>query len=140
MNTPFGTEDEILYVVRGFETRTLPKAHWTHEAHLVTAIWFHVNYSAYEAICFLRTGIAGYNEATGGKNTPQDGYHETMTLFWCKTISDFVAANRGLSLVELCKLFLSSEQASKEYPFRFYDRDVLLSLKARVVWVEPQRR
>ncbi len=140
MTTPFGTEAEILLVVRGFEARTLPKSQWTHEAHLVTAIWYHVTYSQYEAIGYLRTGIAAYNEATGGKNTPQDGYHETLTLFWCKTVSEFVTANRGLSLVELCTLFLSSELASKEYPLRFYDRDVLLSLKARAVWVEPQRR
>lgn len=140
MNTPFRTEAEILSIVRGFEARTLPKAQWTHEGHLVTSIWYHVNYSAYEAICLLRTGIAAYNEATGGKNTPQDGYHETLTLFWCKTINDFVDEHRGLPLADLCNLFLSSDQASKEYPFRFYDREVLLSLKARAVWVEPQRR
>ncbi len=135
--TPFGTEAEILSVVKGFQDRTLPKERWTHEAHLVTAVWYHVNHSDLEAICYLRTGIAAYNEATGGKNTPEDGYHETMTLFWCKTISQFVTANRGLSLVALCQKFLASEQATKEYPLRFYTRDVLFSLKARATWVEP---
>lgn len=133
----FGSESEIMAVVDGFRKRTLPKERWTHEAHLVTGVWYHVNHSDLEAICYLRTGIAAYNESTGGKNTPEDGYHETMTLFWCKTISEFVAANRGLSLVALCQKFLASEQATKEYPLRFYARDVLFSLKARATWVAP---
>lgn len=136
-STPFGTEADILAVVNGFRDRNLPKERWTHQAHLVTAVWFHVNYSALEAVCFLRTGIAAYNEATGGKNTPEGGYHETLTLFWCKTVNDFVSDNRGLSLVALCQKFLASEQATKEYPLRFYTRDVLFSLKARAMWVEP---
>ncbi len=136
-NPPFGTESEIMAVVDGFRQRTLPKERWTHEAHLVTAVWYHVHHSDLESICYLRTGIAAYNEATGGKNTPEDGYHETMTLFWCQTISKFVAANRGLSLVALCQNFLASEQATKEYPLRFYTRDVLFSLKARATWVAP---
>lgn len=136
-NPLFRTESEILAVVDGFSQRTLPKEQWTHEAHLVTGIWYHMNHSALEAIGYLRTGIAAYNEVTGGKNTPEDGYHETMTLFWCKTINEFVAANRDLSLVDLCKKFLASEQATKEYPLRFYTRDVLFSLKARAMWVAP---
>ncbi|MBL7850086.1 MAG: hypothetical protein JNN04_04235 [Cyclobacteriaceae bacterium] len=138
-NTPFGTEAGIFDVVAGFRDRTLPKEKWTHEAHLVTAIWFHVNHTPEEAICYLRSGIITYNDSVGGKNTPTDGYHETMTLFWCRTISAFVAANRQLSLVDLCARFLASEQATKEYPLRFYSREVLFSAKARAIWVAPDR-
>lgn len=134
---PFGTENEILEVVRGFQDRTLPKERWTHEAHLVTALWYHVHHSSLESICYLRSGICAYNESVGGKNTPTDGYHETLTLFWCKTISDFVAEHRNLSLVDLSHAFLASEQSSKEYPFRFYTREVLFSLSARATWVPP---
>jgi len=134
---PFQSEADILAVVDGFRSRTLPKERWTHEAHLATAIWYHVNHAELEAICYLRTGIAAYNEATGGKNTHEDGYHETMTLFWCRTINDFVKAHPGLSLVALCQKFLSSEQSAKDYPLRFYTRDVLFSLKARATWVVP---
>ena len=136
MDTPFSSETDILELVHGFQDRTLPKERWTHHAHLVTAIWYHANYSPYEAICYLRSGIVAYNVATGGKNTPQDGYHETLTLFWCKTVEAFVAMNKNLSMVELCQKFLQGEQATKEYPFRFYTKEVLMSLKARAVWVE----
>jgi len=136
-NTPFGSDAAILRVVDGFRDCTLPKEEWTHEAHLVTAIWFHVNHSRLESICYLRSGIIAYNLSLGGKNTPQDGYHETMTLFWCDTINKFVEANRSLSLVELVEKFLGSEMASKEYPLRFYARERIFSLEARATWVEP---
>lgn len=134
-NTPFGTEEEILEVVNGFRARTLPKEQWTHHAHLVTALWFHVNYNPLEAICYLRSGIIEYNASVGGKNTSEDGYHETLTLFWCDTIRSFVAANPGLSLVDLAQRFLSSEMASKEYPLKFYTRERLFSLEARATYI-----
>jgi hypothetical protein len=136
-NTPFGTEASIQDLVVGFRSRTLPKEQWTHEAHLVTAIWFHVHHSPDEAIAYLRSGIITYNDSLGGKNTPTDGYHETMTLFWCRTVAAFVEANRQLPIVELCEKFLASEQATKEYPLKFYSRELLFSVKARATWIDP---
>lgn len=136
-NTPFGAEVDILSVVQGFKDRTLPKEQWTHEAHLVTAIWYHVNHSPLEAICYLRSGIIAYNVATGGTNTHSDGYHETLTLFWCRTISQFVADRRDLSLLEMCRAFLASEKSGRDYPLKFYSRERLFSLEARATWVEP---
>ncbi|MBL7865493.1 MAG: hypothetical protein JNK10_11480 [Cyclobacteriaceae bacterium] len=135
----FQSENEILAIVKGFQDRTLPKEKWTHDAHLVTAIWYHVNHTAEESICYLRSGIISYNEATGGKNTPTDGYHETMTLFWCKTIDAFVAANRSMRLLDLCNKFLQSELAKRDYPFRTYSKELLLSGKARAMWVGPDK-
>lgn len=139
-NTPFGTEEEILAVVEGFRARALPKEQWTHEAHLVTAVWFHVNFAPLEAICYLRSGIIAYNESVGGKNTHTDGYHETLTLFWCRTIADFVEAHRALPLVDLCQAFLRSEQSSRDYPLKFYTRDRLFSVAARATFVEPDMK
>src|SRR5262245_42760880 len=69
-NTPFATEAAILDLVNGFRERTLPKEQWTHEAHLVTALWYHVNHSPEESICYLRSGIISYNLSVGGQNTP----------------------------------------------------------------------
>jgi hypothetical protein len=124
-------------VVEGFRDRTLPKEKWTHQAHLVTALWYHVNHSHLEAICYLRSGIIAYNEATGGKNTHTDGYHETITLFWCKTINRFVEKHRGIPLLDLCREFLESEYASRDYLLRYYSRERLFSLEARATWAEP---
>ncbi len=137
MKNLFQSEPEILSVVNGFRDRSLSKEQWTHEAHQVTAIWFHLNHTPPEALCYLRAGIITYNEATGGKNTHTDGYHETLTLFWCRTIAGFVGENAGMSLVALCEKFLDSELAMKDYPLRFYTRDRLFSVEARAAWMEP---
>jgi len=132
-------EQEILEVVRGFQARTIPKERWTHQAHLVTALWYHVHHTPLESICYLRSGIIEYNASVGGKNTPEDGYHETLTLFWCKVISSFVEENQGLPLAELTNKFLASEMATKEYPMKFYSRERLFSLEARASYVAPTR-
>ena len=133
----FKTEQDIVTLVDGFRGRTLPVAQWTHEAHLVTGLWFSYNYTEHEAICFLRSGIISYNISSGGENTPERGYHETLTLFWCRILEDFVRKNATLTLIELCKNFLNSEWSSRELPFRYYTREVLFSTKARAIWVQP---
>ena len=136
----FKTEEEIQTLVNGFRSRTLPAAQWTHEAHLITGLWFNYTYSYFEAICYLRGGIISYNLSTGGENTPEKGYHETLTLFWCRVLSDFTEKNRMLSLEEVCNRFLNSEWSSKDLPFQYYTRDILFSTKARARWVEPDRK
>lgn len=135
----YRTELEILNLVENFRNRTLPIHEWTHEAHLVTALWFNKTYEEFEAICYLRSGIITYNVVTGGQNTPEKGYHETLTIFWCKIIREFINKNRELTLVDLCDTLFKSEWTSKELPLQFYSRDLLFSVKARACWVEPDK-
>ena len=136
----FKTEKNISNLVEGFKSRTLPAAHWTHEAHLITGLWFNYNYSELEAICFLRSGIISYNISSGGENTPEKGYHETLTLFWCRILNNFIKINEGLSLIDLCDKFLKSRWSSKELPLEYYSREVLFSLEARATWIAPNLR
>jgi hypothetical protein len=136
----FITKEGISNLIEGFERRTLPAAQWTHEAHLITGLWYNFNHSALEAICILRSGIISYNISSGGINTPEKGYHETLTLFWSRILSDFVTRNQGLTLVELCDKFLKSEWSSKDLPLQYYSRDLLFSLQARALWVAPDLR
>ena len=133
----YQSEQEILHLVTGFRECTLPKSRWTHEAHLTTGIWFHKMHTEFEAISYLRSGIISYNVASGGKNTPEEGYHETLTLFWSRIISNFVLENSKLPVVELCNAFLKSTLASKELPLTYYSKEILFSTKARARWVEP---
>ncbi|MEK7254970.1 MAG: hypothetical protein AAB316_09515, partial [Bacteroidota bacterium] len=128
---------EIEDLVANFRNLTLPAASWTHEAHLTTGLWFLKNHDQWAATCFLRSGIITYNHSVGGKNTPEGGYHETMTLFWINVLAQFVKQNQHLGLLDLCNAFLASELASKEMPMRFYSKKVLFSAQARAVWVEP---
>lgn len=135
--TPFITESEILSLVDGFRARTLPAERWTHHAHLITGLWFNYTYPELEALCYLRSGIINYNVSIGGENTPEKGYHETLTIFWNKILSEFISINRGLRLAELCNTFLNCKWSSKDLPFKYYSKDLLFSLKARATWVEP---
>ncbi len=130
---------QIEALVDGFRglTLPLPKERWTHEAHLTVGAWFHKTHAEFEAICYLRSSIIAYNVSVGGKNTPEGGYHETLTLFWSRVIRYFVSAHKHLSLLELCNTFLDSPLASRELPLTYYTRETLFSTKARAVWVEP---
>ncbi len=137
LDHPIISETEMLELIEGFRSRTLPAEKWTHEAHLTTALWFLSNYSKDEATCFLRSGIIAYNISTGGENTPAGGYHETITLFWIEIIDRFVRNHPNLKFPALCNTFLRSTEASKELPMKYYSRDLLFSTRARARWVNP---
>lgn len=131
------SEKELKYIVDGFLNKTLPKSLWTHSAHIIAAIWHLMNFNKEDALCRLRSGIISYNLATGGENTGQDGYHETMTIFWWEIISRFLTQHSESTFTENCLEFLNSAMADKNFPFQFYSRERLLSVTARSMFIKP---
>jgi hypothetical protein len=95
MKVYYNNHTEIEALINGFTSQTLPLIAWTHEAHLTVALWFLYHYSQAEATCLIRSGIIVYNKASGGENTPQKGYHETITLFWIKIIGNYLQNNKS---------------------------------------------
>ena len=75
------TQQEFDYIVSGFRAKTLPSKEWTHEAHLITGLWYVINFGYDEALVQMQARIRTYNEANGGMNTDSSGYHETITVF-----------------------------------------------------------
>lgn len=136
----YESEKEITTLTDGFKNKELTEAQWTHEAHLTVGIWFLKNYDRYKATCRLRSGIIELNVSLGGKNTPTDGYHETITLFWIWLIRKYIEANPEKSVLGLCNAFLNSKYADRNLLLNFYSREVLFSIKARAVWVEPDKK
>lgn len=67
-----------------WEAGTLPKARWTHAAHIAVGACSTVRYpdSAFERI---KNGILRYNAAVGTENSETSGYHETLTRLWART-------------------------------------------------------
>jgi hypothetical protein len=129
---------EIEELVTGFQDHSLPAERWTHQAHLIVGTYFAYYFPLEQAIYYLRSGIITYNVATGGKNTHERGYHETITQLWAKLLKDFVQKKCvGLSLAESCAAFLNSPYAAQEVMFRFYSKELLFSTQARALWVEP---
>src|SRR3712207_9588026 len=91
----YKTTEEIFEVLRGFNDRSLPRARWTHAAHLTVALWHLLQFDWPEAVARVRAGIKRYNAAHGIHATHAGGYHETLTLFWMRTVRAFLEAERN---------------------------------------------
>ena len=128
---------DIKKLISEFEDCSLPRSRWTHQAHLTVAFWYLSNHTGEEAAARIRVGIKRYNAANGVQTTRTGGYHETITLFWIWAVSRYLLlADQRLSVVELAN-GLVEHYADKNYTFRDYSRDRLLSWEARTGWVEP---
>ena len=131
------SEAELNEIVTGFTNRTLDKSLWTHQAHIITAIWYLKNYEPEDALCRLRSGIISYNLSLGGENTGQSGYHETITVFWWEIVKQFLDKQPEISFKDACDFFLSSFMMDKSFPFQFYTKEKLLSTVARSRFIGP---
>jgi len=132
---------EIEEIVRGFEDRTLPKARWTHAAHLTVAAWYLSRLPREEASRRIREGIPVYNVASGTPNTDTGGYHESITVLFIAAVARFLDENRDTAdLVVLTNRLLASPLGRSDYPLGFYTRERLFSVEARRGWVPPDLR
>lgn len=131
------TQSEISQIVVGFIDQRLTHEQWTHEAHLIVACHYCSQYDFHEALIYLRSGIIALNVSMGVENTPEGGYHETLTVFWIWVISSFIANKQAEDLASMVNAFLNTPLASKELPLEFYSKDALFQVRARARFVEP---
>ncbi|HEX8336157.1 MAG TPA: hypothetical protein VF621_05465 [Pyrinomonadaceae bacterium] len=133
----FRTGEEMFGLLRRFEDCTLPRAEWTHAAHLTVALWHLLQFDWPDAVARVRDRIKRYNAARGILSTPTGGYHETLTLFWLRTVQTFLEAerNEARSLVSLANELAATHD--KGLPLSYYTRERLFSPEARANWVEP---
>ncbi|MCR9102564.1 MAG: GNAT family N-acetyltransferase [bacterium] len=127
-------------LVRGFERQAIPEEGWTHEAHLKVALWYLYHNGEDEALCRMRNGIIAYNLYLGHQNTPEAGYHETLTVFWIAVLKQFLEAHSHLNYEEASRAFLQAPQSASGYPKAFYSEKLLESVRARSRWVAPDLR
>src|SRR5256714_15338890 len=99
----FRTTEEILALLRGFDDCTLPRAEWTHAAHLTVALWHLLQYDWPEPVARVRRSIKRYNAPHGIVPTPTGRHHETLPIFWLRRVRSFLEGGRkeGPSLVAL---------------------------------------
>ena len=122
-----------------FCARTLPKAEWTHQAHLRVGLWHVLQFGGDEALIRLREGITRLNESHGTANTDTGGYHETITRFYVWVIGRFIENTdpaRTRAIDDLAQELLARYPAS-DLPLRYYSRERLYCVAARRGWVEP---
>lgn len=138
----YKTEADIKSLIAEFENCTLPRSEWNHQAHLTIALWYLNRYDEQEAINRVREGIQRYNEAMGIKTTKDSGYHETLTLFWIRMVSQYLwVIPEKASITKIATAAklnaISNTYKDKYLPFQYYSRDLLMSWEARSSWVEP---
>ncbi len=130
----YKSESEIAEVVRTFEDATISRDTWKHAEHLTVALHYVCLYDIDTATDKMRRGIFKLLQAFEVDLTKEMPYHETMTVFWMRTVAAFNSSGNGVSLLEKANDVV--ERYDKEYPLRFYSRELLFSDKARACFVE----
>jgi hypothetical protein len=134
---PFAADAAVRHVGEGLLARTLPRAEWTHEAHLAACTWLVSERPDVVPERDLPGIIRAYNESVGGVNDDTQGYHETLTQLYIRGVRAFLATCVETGLAERVNAVLASEMGPRDWPLRFYSREVLFSVAARRGWVEP---
>lgn len=130
-------DDAIRSVGTRFLARTLPKPEWTHEAHISTTSWIILERPDISPERDLPNLIRRYNESVGGVNSDTEGYHETITQVFIRTLRLGLAKSEGQGLCERVNATLLAPEGRRDWPLRFYSRERLFSKEARLGWVEP---
>jgi len=134
----FASGDAVSRIGEGLLDRTLPRADWTHEAHLAATTYLLVRRPDIDLDLQLPGIIRAYNESVGGVNSDSEGYHETITRLFLDGARRFLAhADLGVPLHTLVNQLLLSPTGQRDWPLRFYSRELLFSVEARRSFVTP---
>ena len=134
----FATDADVIHVGEGLLARTLPRAEWTHEAHLAATIYLLVRRPDIDLDVELPVIIRSYNQSVGGVNDDTQGYHETITRTFLHGARLFLSeANPTEPLVDLANDFILSPMGRRDWPLRFYSEERLFSVMARRRFVAP---
>lgn len=134
----FHCDVEIEHIGHGLLACTLPKAEWTHEAHLAATTWLLLKRSDINVDRDLPGIIRRYNESVGGVNSDFEGYHETITRTFLSGVRLFLAeADLTQPLYELVNDLLLSPMGRRDWPLRFYSQQLLFSVDARHSFAQP---
>jgi len=134
----FKSDAEIEHIGEGLLACTLPRAEWTHEAHLAATTYLLTRRTDIAIDKELPGIIRRYNESAGGVNDDTQGYHETITRVFLHGVRLFLAeADPGEPLHELINELLLSPMGRRDWPLRFYSAERLFSVDARRRFVPP---
>lgn len=137
----FESDTDVVHVGEGLAARTLPRAEWTHEAHLAATTYLLLKRPDIDLDNELPGLIRRYNQSVGGVNSETEGYHETITRVFLAGVRLFLDnADPKQPLHELVNELLLSSMGRRDWPLRFYSPELLFSVEARIRFVEPDLR
>lgn len=134
----FASDEAVRHIGEGLLARSLARPEWTHEAHLAACLWLLVERPDILPERDLPAIIRRFNESVGGVNDETQGYHETITQCFVRAVRLFLARMPTESpLVEKVNSLLRAPEGRRDWPLRFYSRERLFSVDARLGWREP---
>ena len=134
----FASLAAVARVGEGLLAHDLPKAEWTHEAHLAATTYLLLKHPEIDLDTALPGLIRAYNESVGGVNDDTQGYHDTITRAFLHGIRLFLSeADSAAPVHDLVNDLLHSPMGQRDWPLRFWSKERLISVEARRGWVEP---
>lgn len=132
----YKNEEEIKELVGRFETGAITRDEWRHHEHMTVALYYVSTYGRDAALDSMRAGIHSLLRSFGLDPAADDSpYHETLTVFWIDAIDDFLRTRTGVAIHEVDAELAAS--CDKDFPLRFYSRDLLFSDRARREYLSP---
>lgn len=131
-----GTLDQF---VAEWQQHRLPRAAWTHGAHVAVCAYFAFDRGEEGTLAIMRPGIKSFNESVGGVNSATAGYHETITRLWVTAIDRHLRDVKPLTRFDAAVSAVSRFQSPRELLERHYSWDIVNDQRARAEWVEPDR-
>lgn len=132
METYYKTDEEIRTLVSAFEACSFHPSEFRHYQHLTVALWYVWHFPPDEATARMTTGIRRLAETYG-----KMGYHETITLFWLRIVTNFVAEHRGKCSLTATVNAIIERCDDQNLIRQFYSAELLATDKAKAAWVEP---
>ncbi len=117
----------------------LPKAAWTHAAHVAACAYYAVGQDWEITFAAMKSGILHFNTAVGTANTRSSGYHETLTRLWAGVIVEHVAKTQCGTRFEAACSAVERFGEDRALHRRYYSFDVAKDERARAEWVAPDR-
>ncbi|ENY83027.1 hypothetical protein [Sphingopyxis sp. MC1] len=133
----FERDADIRAIGAGLLGCTLPREAWTHEAHLAACLWLLSERPDIDVDAEIAPIIRRFNESVGGVNDDTQGYHDSITRAYVAGVRLFLAETAETGLTSRVNALLRSPVGARDWPLRFYSRDLLFSVPARRGFVPP---
>jgi len=122
--------------VGAFERAELPRAMWTHGAHVAIGTLYTLRHGD-DVLAKTRAAIRRHNASVG---TPENAYHETLTVFWLAVVGEFLRRGEHASELEAVRAAVAEFGEQRKLHGSYYGFDVVASPEARAGWVAPDLR
>jgi len=133
----FERDHDIRALGEGLLACALPREAWTHEAHLAACLWLLTQRPDIDVDAEIAWLIRRFNESVGGVNDDRNGYHDSITRAYVAGVRLFLSQTAETGLTARVNALLLSPMGRRDWPLRFYSRELLFSVPARRGYVEP---